>query len=97
MYRRNLAALAAAVFFGATPMLAQQQQPQKPKDKPVTVEQVGKNVEAESKRVANRTGKAARKAGKQTEKQAKRTAHSGKKAVSRTERREARGEVEKTP
>ena len=44
MYRRNIAALAAALFLGATPVLAQQQQPEK-KDKPATVEQVGKNIE----------------------------------------------------
>ena len=68
MYRHNIAALAAALFLGATPVLAQQQEQEK-KDKPLTVEQVGKNIESESKRVANRTGKAVRKAGKQTEKQ----------------------------
>ena len=85
---RHLLALVAAALLGAPVASGGAQQ----QDKPVTVEQVGKNVERESKRVANRTGKAARKAGKQTEAQAKRSANATKKLWSRKARRE--GQVE---
>ncbi len=88
---RHLLSLLAAAHL-ATPAATLSAQP--PKDKPVTVEQVGKNVEAESKRTANRTGKAVRKAGRQTEAQAKRSARSVKKLYSRKERRRARGELQ---
>ncbi len=90
MYRRTLATMAALAAF-ALPTAATRAHAQ---DKPVTVEQVGKNVEAESKRTANRTGKAVRKAGRQTEAQAKRSARSVKKLYSRKERRRARGELQ---
>ena len=81
--RHLLSLLAAALL--AAPAATADAQP--PKEKPVTVEQVGKNVERESKRVANRTGKVVRKAVKQTEKQARRTVKQGERAVSREARR----------
>ena len=84
--RHLLSLLAAALL--AAPVATAEAQP--PKDKPVTVEQVGKNVESESKRVANRTGKVTRKAAKQTEAQAKRSANATKKLWSRKARQEGK-------
>jgi hypothetical protein len=88
MYRnRTLLSLLTAALVSFPVAVAGAQDP-----KPVTPEQVGKNVERESKRVANRTGDVVDKAATQTEKQAKRTAKGVKKLYSRKARREARGE-----
>jgi uncharacterized membrane protein len=78
---RHTIFLVAAVAGGLALPAATSAQQRDTTHKPLTVGQVGKNVEKESKRVANRTGKAVRKAGKQTEKQAKRTARQVKRAT----------------
>jgi len=83
---RPFAALAAAVAI-AVPAAAHAQ------DKPITPKQVAKNIRSETHRAANRTQDAVRKAGNQTEAQAHRTGKSVERAVSRDERREARGDT----
>jgi hypothetical protein len=74
------AALAAIVPAGAQ------------ENKPLTVKQVAKNVQAEARRVGNRTEDVVRKAGNQTEKQAQRTGKSVARVVSRDARQ---GDYEK--
>lgn len=76
---RSLRIVAACAALAATlPAGAQ--------DKPLTVKQVAKNVQAEARRVGNRTEDVVRKAGNQTEKQAQRTGKSVARVVSRDAR-----------
>ncbi|HEX2778521.1 MAG TPA: hypothetical protein VHM30_03410 [Gemmatimonadaceae bacterium] len=78
MRKQTMIALAVAAGI-AIPVLAQAQQQDTTKSKPVT-----------PATVATATGKVAKKAGKQTEKQAKRTAKGVKKVYSRKARQEGK-------
>jgi hypothetical protein len=78
MRKQTMIALAVAAGI-AVPVLAQAQQQDTTKNKPVT-----------PATVATATGKATVKAGKQTEKQAKRTAKGVKKVYSRKARQEGK-------
>lgn len=82
MRKQTMIALAVAAGI-AIPALAQAQQQDTTKAKPVT-----------PATVATATGKAAKKAGKQTEKQAKRSAKGVKKVYSRKARQEGKAKAE---